>query len=247
MASIPEQTELELFPAEPQQKQAQRVTPAALEELLNEGLPLPLRLKITRNQVSMVSIQFKADHILCRLHEAFLHAPPAIHQHLHRYLKGRRKRHWAPVADYAQTIEPQQHNTPTTKTTGQHYDLKGLLDEVNQTWFDGTIEVNITWGRNPSRGPSRKHTSIHFGSYAANANLIRIHPRLDSPQVPIEFVKFVIYHEILHIVHPPYRKNGRWVFHPKVFRTAEKRYPDFETMQVIAAKILEDIRIAGSA
>ena len=235
MASELVQCELSLF-------EPVRRTAFELENALNRGHQLPVRVKTHRNQVTMVSIKFHTDHILCRLHEAFLSAPAEVISKLNKYLCHRRNRDWATVADFAQRIETRTRHKPSVKTEGQVYDLAQLLIEVNQQWFNNEIDVLITWGRNPNRKkPGRRHTSIHFGSFAANANLIRIHPRLDSENIPREFIKFVIYHEMLHIVHPPFRRNGRWVFHSDEFKAAERKYPNFNRMQSIADSILANI------
>ena len=56
--------------------------------------------------------------------------------------------------------------------------------------------------------------------------LVRIHPVLDRPEVPLFFLESVVYHEMLHhhLGGVPDR-GGRTVYHTRAFRQAEARYP----------------------
>ncbi|MFT5124375.1 MAG: putative metal-dependent hydrolase [Kiritimatiellia bacterium] len=187
----------------------------------------------------MISVQTDPQgFITCRMHEAYLAAPRVVLWSLRNYLSTRRRAYWEPVAEFAQTINPTPPRTVNERTTGQVHDLRVLREQVNRSWFDGELEVHITWGRNPPRKKRSRYTSIHFGSYTKASNLIRIHPRLDARDVPEAFVRFVIYHEMLHIVIPPRRVKGRWIYHPPAFREAEQRFPDFEEMEHTASRIL---------
>ena len=190
----------------------------------------------------MISVHTNAQgFIICRMHEAFLSAPGEVLHALRSYLLTRRKRFWAPVAEFAQTITPAPPRQVKENKVGRVYDLGKLLEAVNAEWFDSMLDVHISWGRNPKRRSGKHHTSIDFGSYTKAINLIRIHPRLDDCTVPESFVRFVIYHEMLHVKIPPHRKNGRWIYHPPAFREAEKRFPEFKRMEQIAVRILDSL------
>jgi hypothetical protein len=57
----------------------------------------------------------------------------------------------------------------------------------------------------------------------------RIHPALDQAAVPDWFVRYVLFHEFLHAVHPPVRgRGGRWIRHGPELVRREERYPDLE-------------------
>lgn len=188
----------------------------------------------------MISVHTDAQgFIICRMHEAFQSAPGEVLRALRSYLLTRRKEFWAPVAEFAQTITLDPPRQVKENRVGRVYDLGRLREAVNAEWFDSTLDVRISWGRNPKRRSGKRNTSIEFGSYTKAINLIRIHPRLDDCEVPEAFVRFVIYHEMLHVKIPPHRENGRWIYHPPAFREAEKRFPEFSRMEQIAARILD--------
>ena len=57
------------------------------------------------------------------------------------------------------------------------------------------------------RGPARAHVHPHRGVPDA-ARAIRIHPALDREEVPVFYVEFVVFHEMLHQVVPPAERGG---------------------------------------
>ncbi|PON17802.1 hypothetical protein C2W62_11335 [Candidatus Entotheonella serta] len=77
----------------------------------------------------------------------------------------------------------------------------------------------------------RKRTSIRFGVYDRQQNLIRIHRHLDQPFVPHYFVESVVYHEMLHHLIPAVRIRGKWYNHPPAFKRAERQYPHYQKAQ----------------
>jgi hypothetical protein len=116
----------------------------------------------------------------------------------------------------------------TLRARGRTYDLHKMADEVNQEFFGGELRVYVTWSRGsePRRG-RRRH--IIFGSYDSRTRLLRIHPALDDPKVPEYFVRFVIYHEMLHaVLDVKCDENGRRCVHSREFRSREKQHPDYD-------------------
>jgi hypothetical protein len=80
----------------------------------------------------------------------------------------------------------------------------------------------IGYGRWPSRAPRR---SIDLGNYEHERAWVRIHPVLDADWVPAWFVRFVLFHELLHAVAARERWDGG-APHGPTFRAAEARLPD---------------------
>ena len=74
----------------------------------------------------------------------------------------------------------------------------------------------------------RRRRSIRFGSYSPGPRLIRIHPLLDQDFVPRYFVRYIVFHEMLHahlgLVESP---SGRTLSHTHEFNQIERAYPDF--------------------
>src|SRR5690606_25166299 len=111
-------------------------------------------------------------------------------------------------------------------TEGLFHDLQRLYNEVNRLHFGNEVRARITWGRMP---PSRRRRSIRFGSYTVEDNLIRIHPLLDQDFVPRYFVRYIVFHEMLH-AHLGVKEasNGRRCVHTREFRERECAYPGYE-------------------
>jgi hypothetical protein len=92
------------------------------------------------------------------------------------------------------------------------YDINELTKEVIDEMFHGDYAgiQSIDW-------TDRVYTK-YYGIYRATDNSIRINCLLNSPDVPRETVKYVIYHELLH--------RDYWN-HDKAFRAVEHKYPEY--------------------
>lgn len=113
-------------------------------------------------------------------------------------------------------------------TRGRTVDLGALLAEVVAAEFASEFASQaapaITFGR---EGGRRARRSLRLGSYDPRAHLVRIHPVLDQDFVPRWFVRYIVFHELLHAVLPLERdRAGRRVFHGPRFRTRERAYAD---------------------
>ena len=116
----------------------------------------------------------------------------------------------------------QQHRTSDAQqsTYGKYHNLERIKDKLNYRYFDGELEVTIRWGQLPPP-KQQKRVSIRMGSCDVDKRRITIHPALDRVWVPKFFVEWIVYHEMLHVKIPPYRKKGRWQFHFPEFKAEE--------------------------
>ncbi|MEK6726422.1 MAG: SprT-like domain-containing protein, partial [Deltaproteobacteria bacterium] len=110
-------------------------------------------------------------------------------------------------------------------TSGKYYDLLNIFESINRAYFEGSVSSTITWGNKSPRYAARKRT---LGSYSSHTNAIRINPLLDNSRVPLYFVEFIVYHEMLHAYIGVTNKNGRRSIHSKEFREGEKVFKDYE-------------------
>ncbi len=129
---------------------------------------------------------------------------------------------------------------PLSRTTrlnhrGEHHNLKELYDKINSQYFEGKLDLPITWAGSKKSMP---RTHVMFGSYNQRTTLIKIHRRLDQAHVPEHFVSFIIYHEMLHHVLPPIieKNRRRKVHHPK-FTEQEKRFQDYALAKAFREKM----------
>ena len=209
--------------------------------LTMEGLRLQLelltavkmRVNITDNSSTMMNLKDcgEDEPAELRVHHMFLSGGPEVLRALADWILGRRPRKSSRLLD--DFIEAHQHLVRTRRgrlaclaTQGVRHDLQRLYDEVNAVHFDGEVDVPITWGRMP--GARRRH-SIRLGSYTPEDHLVRIHPHLDQEFVPEYFVRYIVFHEMLHAyVGFETTPSGRRNVHTATFYRLERQYPEYE-------------------
>jgi hypothetical protein len=195
---------------------------------------LRVLLRITDNSSTMLSVKYDGNgRARLSLHHMFLDAPFEIHQALSAWLKRPRSKKPGAVIDTfirdnkhrIRVKVPRRLAPAELVTRGRFHDLAAIFADLNAKFFDNTITAGITWGKMPRRLPRR---TIRFGSYAPHSHLIRIHPLLDQENVPRFFVRYIVFHEMLHahlgIEETP---NGRRRIHPPRFVEMEKEYPEY--------------------
>jgi hypothetical protein len=110
---------------------------------------------------------------------------------------------------------------------GAHHDLGEIADDLMHAEFAALTRERwpsaITWGR---RGPRGARRSLQLGSFDPETRLIRVHPVLDQAAVPSWFVRYVLFHELLHaeLAEPCY-EGKRAQHHGREFRRREQAYP----------------------
>jgi predicted metal-dependent hydrolase len=109
---------------------------------------------------------------------------------------------------------------------GRYFDLREIFDSLNARFFRGRLRsYKVVWGRRRKRRP--KELFI-FGTIQEEDRIIRINPRLDQPFVPLWFLKYVLYHEMLHSVVPnEIGPGGRRRVHTEEFYRREREYPSY--------------------
>ena len=182
-----------------------------------------------------------------RLHCLFADAPLPMIRSLARYIVYNDQIASAKLGDY---IDEQEHRIRPApepaprrtiiRTRGKVYDLQQIYDDLNATYFDSALKVNVTWGRQAARGRARH--SVRLGSYCYEEELIRIHPGLDQSWVPLFYIEWVLYHEMLHAVHPVERVGRRRHFHTPAFLAQERRFREYA-----AASAWEKSQLARAA
>ena len=205
-----------------------------LRDALEVQTGLRIDLVITDNRSSMLSFQPGRHSATLRLHRMFLSAGPEVISALGLWLKRGRCKRSAKVIDHF--IDEHRHlvdaakpkNRIRLRSEGDVYDLQELYNEVNQEQFDRAVDVPITWGKAPTAS-NRKRYSIRLGSYSPEDHLVRIHPYLDCESVPRFFIKYIVFHEMLHAYLGVEKSpTGRRIIHSREFNAIERAYPDFD-------------------
>ena len=109
---------------------------------------------------------------------------------------------------------------------GRHFDLRTIFNELNERHFRGRLRgYTVTWGRRRKHRPKEYFV---FGSIQEEDRVIRINPLLDQPFVPLWFLKYVLYHEMLHSVVPDETgPGGKRRVHTEEFNRRESLFPHY--------------------
>jgi predicted SprT family Zn-dependent metalloprotease len=206
----------------------------ALELRLRVNMGPAVKLTITDNRRTMVSVRRRAGVRHVRLHHMFADAPAEIiHAVSHYLIQGDRnssKLIDRYIAANQSRIRVRSSTEPVRlEPRGKIYNLEEIQRALSERYFSGTIQLNITWGRHGTSHHKRNaRRTIRMGTYFIDEQLIRIHPALDQSFVPRYFVEWVVYHEMLHHVIPMPVVNGRRIYHSPEFRRYERFFVDYE-------------------
>lgn len=107
-----------------------------------------------------------------------------------------------------------------TTSKGEIYDLDEIFAAMNERYFGG-------WIRKPVLTWSAQKTYRILGHHDATHDTVAISKSLDSKKVPQFVVEYVVFHEMLHIVHPTKNINGRRYHHTSEFKKDEQRFEYF--------------------
>ncbi len=118
---------------------------------------------------------------------------------------------------------------------GNTYNLESIFYELNKTYFENKLTMpTLTW--------STRRSQRKLGSYLFKHNVITISKALDDKNIDILVVSFVLYHEILHMVHGVHQQNGRQYTHTPAFKRDEKRFAFYHQ----ATKLLESLDFSNN-
>jgi len=201
---------------------------------LTARLSRPVSVSFGRARRRVIVAQRLRGDLAVRMNAFFEHAPDDVREATATWLRsGRRARaacqrldRWI---DEAQTRYPTPTRRAARRVRGEAYDLAELAVELIHAEFPrtrlaGRRAPGLTWGR---RGKARR--TLQLGSYDPEEDLIRIHPVLDQPAVPRFFLRYVLFHELLHALQgsaPPVA--GRRRHHDAAFVERERGYRDYE-------------------
>ena len=106
---------------------------------------------------------------------------------------------------------------------GKYFDLRANFGRLNDRYFGGKLRnYKVMWGRKRKRRPKEYFI---FGTIQEEDRVIRINPALDQPFVPAWFLRYILYHEMLHAVVPDeVRANGQRCVHTEKFYERESRF-----------------------
>ena len=106
---------------------------------------------------------------------------------------------------------------------GKHFDLHRMFDDLNERYFSGRLRgYEVKWGRRRKHRPKEYFV---FGTIQEEDRVIRINPQLDQAFVPSWFLRYILYHEMLHSVVPDEPlTGGRRRVHTEEFNRRERKF-----------------------
>lgn len=109
---------------------------------------------------------------------------------------------------------------------GEYFNLQKIFNRLNSKYFANSLRgYVIQWGRR-RRLPPKEY--FIFATIQEETRTIRVHPLLDQAFVPLWFLEYVIYHEMLHSVVPDqFDSAGRRIVHHDGFSKRERNFPSY--------------------
>lgn len=206
-----------------------------LKQHLEKNSRKKFEFKINNNRSTMLSVRWEPDRTFVSMHQMFLNAPQHVMEDLACYFKRENTALSSTIKefiengykklDYAHTVDRNK-----LQTEGETYDLQKIYEQLNDKYFDGKLNLSITWfGK---RG-QKNRTKINFGLYYDSLKLIKVNRIMDDSLFPEYVVRFVVYHEMLHHVCPSYYdERGIHRIHSKEFKALEKQFYHYKAAQV---------------
>jgi hypothetical protein len=200
----------------------------ALENYLEKETGKNVSLTLTDNSSRILSVETKMKTVFVRLHWMFLHAGNDVVKEIGEFIK--RKKGRTPcirkfIRENNKYLKSKSLRAIRGCAQGSYHNLYEIFNFLNDSYFEGRISASIIWGRKSPRRSVRKRT---LGSYSSHSNTIRINPVLDRKTVPGYFIKFIIYHEMLHADMSGGKNNGRRSVHSAGFKKRERLFKDYE-------------------
>ena len=209
---------------------------------MSSALGRDVRVVFGKARRNVIVARDRGHELELRLNERFADAPEDVFEALVAWLRsGKRARkacarldEW--IAELAKDLGPPRRREVTIRASGEAHDLRRIAEDVLRAEFPGELAPDqaerVTWGRRGTR-PARR--SLQLGSYDAERRLVRLHPVLDQAAVPEHFVRYVVFHELLHAAQDEGRRAGelaapkkRARHHDRWFRNREERYAGYE-------------------
>lgn len=133
------------------------------------------------------------------------------------------------IQEKADHVKRTRGRKVVTPPAGDVYDLEEIFAEVNDEYFRGSIKKPIlSW--------SSRRTFRILGHHDSTHDTIVISKSLDDEKVPRFIAKYVLFHEMLHILHPTKVHNGKRYNHTPEFRRDERKFSGYKA----AEKWIED-------
>lgn len=108
----------------------------------------------------------------------------------------------------------------------KHIDPVGAHRSLLESYLRVSLDMGLTLPRVPTLSWSKTVSRHRFGHWDSDHNAVVVSQVLDDPKVPEFVLDYVLYHELLHILHPARMGSGtKRIVHSAAFRRDERRFP----------------------
>lgn len=127
----------------------------------------------------------------------------------------------AEVMAAAEAVRKTRGYKLTSSPKGKFYDLEQVFDCLNRKYFEGRLSRPVlSWSLAKTRRILGHHDHVH--------DTIIVSKTLDSADIPRLVLDYVLYHEMLHIKHPPRLSGTRTIYHGREFKEDEQKFEDLQ-------------------
>ena len=203
--------------------------PQLFETTLKSATRLEWNVIWTQNRSTLISYWRDRRPPCLRIHEIFRSATAALALIISEVIEGRLQPWPREIDEYIrQHTQELRHSAKAPRreralfeTAGRVHDIRLIFDDLNGKYFNGAIKSKLAWMLPKSRRPR----SLHLGNYTEQSNIIKIHPILDSREVPAFVIADTVFHEMTHALLQTRTRNGRRISHGRDFRRKMEEYP----------------------
>ncbi len=119
------------------------------------------------------------------------------------------------------------HGAPFSGPRGRkHIEPVGEHRSLLESFLRVSLDMDLALPRVPTLSWSKTRATHRFGHWDPDHNAVVVSQVLDDPEVPEFVLDYVLYHELLHILHPVRMGSGtKRIVHSAAFKRDERRFP----------------------
>ncbi|MCA1811458.1 MAG: M48 family metallopeptidase [Halobacteriales archaeon] len=111
----------------------------------------------------------------------------------------------------------------------KHIDPVGTHRSLLESYLRVSLDMDLALPAIPKLSWSKEVARHRFGHWDPDHQAVVISQVLDDPRVPEFVLDYVLYHELLHIVHPVKMGSGsKRIVHSAAFKRDERKFPDWQ-------------------
>jgi hypothetical protein len=130
------------------------------------------------------------------------------------------------VRAYKEFMVRREAVRPPIRRGRKHVDPVGRHRSLLESYLRVVMDMGLHVPLVPKLSWSMTASGHRFGHWDADHQVIVISQILDDPEVPEFVLDYVVYHEVLHVIHPVKMGSGsKRIVHSSAFRRDERKFP----------------------